>query len=55
MLQALKERITKALNGLQHLKATNCESRQHLKPLENLSNVFYQGLKLINHNISNMG
>ena len=39
-----KERITQALNGLQYLKVTNCESRQHLEPLENLFNVFYQDL-----------
>ena len=32
----------RGLNGLQYLKVTNCESRQHLKPLENLFNVFYQ-------------
>ena len=32
----------RGLNGLQYLKVTDCESRQHLKPLENLFNVFYQ-------------
>ena len=39
-----KERIREALHGLQYLKVTNCESRQHLEPLENLLNVFYQDL-----------
>ena len=32
----------RGLNRLQYLKVTNCEDRQHLKPLENLFNVFYQ-------------
>ena len=39
-----KGQIREALNGLQYLKVTNCESRQHLEPLENLFNVFYQDL-----------
>ena len=39
-----KERIREALHGLQYLKVTICESRQHLEPLENLLNVFYQDL-----------
>ena len=37
-----KERIREALNGLQYLKVANCESRQHMQPIENLFNVFYQ-------------
>ena len=36
-----KERIREALQGLQYLKVTKCESRQHL---EDLLNVFYQDL-----------
>ena len=41
-----------SLNGLQYLKVTNCESRQHLEPLENLFNVFYQDLIVnLNHQI----
>ena len=36
-----KEQIREALQGLQYLKVTNCESRQHL---EDLLNVFYQDL-----------
>ena len=39
-----KEQIREALNGLQYLKVTNCESRQNLEPLKNLFNVFYQDL-----------
>ena len=39
-----KERIREALNGLQYLKVTNYESRQHLEPLDNLFNVLYQDL-----------
>ena len=31
-----KERIRDALHGLKYLKVTNCESRQHVEPLENL-------------------
>ena len=42
---AYKERIREALNGLQYLKVTNSESRQHLEPLENLFKVFYQDLR----------
>ena len=48
-----KERIREALNGLQYLKVTNCESRQHAEPLENIFNVFYQDLIVnLNHRIS---
>ena len=39
-----KERIREALNGLQCLKVTKCESMQQLKLLENVFNVFYQDL-----------
>ena len=39
-----KERIREALNGLYLLKVRKCEIRQHLEPLENLLNVFYQYL-----------
>ena len=31
-----KGQIREALNGLQYLKVSNYESRQHLEPLENL-------------------
>ena len=37
-----KERIREALNELQYVKVTNCESRQHLEPLGDLFNVFCQ-------------
>ena len=39
-----KERIRGSLNRLQYLKVTNCESRQHMAPLENLFNVICQDL-----------
>ena len=39
-----KERMRKVLNELQYLKVTNLKSRQHLEPLENIFNVFYQDL-----------
>ena len=39
-----KERMRKILNELQYLKVTNLNSRQHLEPLENIFNVFYQDL-----------
>ena len=39
-----KERIRKVLNELKYLKVTNLKSRQHLEPLENIFNVFYQDL-----------
>ena len=39
-----KEWMRKVLNELQYLKVTNLKSRQHLEPLENIFNVFYQDL-----------
>ena len=42
---AYNEQIREALNGLQYLKVTSSESRQHLEPLENLFKVFYQDLR----------
>ena len=39
-----KERIREALNGLQYLKVTSCESRLYLERLKNLFIVFNQDL-----------